>query len=285
MHSTLNIGGIEISLDGGDGVRQTMLLPGMKVFETEEQAPQLKIHFDSEVNDSNCRWLHQFDIVDGYAECRFGIDTDGIYRYDFGVNGQLSCDMNNLTFSLTPFHDPAVLRFALWSAYSMGSILLGRVPVHSSVAVHSANGKSRAVMCLGESGTGKSTHTRLWLENIEGTHLLNDDSPILTIESGQAMVYGSPWSGKTHCYLREKHPVAALIRIVQHSTNTIEPLPTLQAFGALQPSCPPCLMKDERLADMLVDFVGEVIGCTPVYRLRCLPDADAARQAYCTTMK
>ena len=47
----------------------------------------------------------------------------------------------------------------------------------------------KAVLCLGESGTGKSTHTRLWRENIEGAHLLNDDSPILRVVDGTPYAY------------------------------------------------------------------------------------------------
>ena len=43
---------------------------------------------------------------------------------------------------------------------------------------------------LGESGTGKSTHTRLWRENIAGSKLLNDDSPIVRYEEGGVWVYG-----------------------------------------------------------------------------------------------
>jgi hypothetical protein len=50
--------------------------------------------------------------------------------------------------------------------------------IHASVIIH----ENQAVLFLGESGTGKSTHTRLWLENIPGTRLLNDDSPILRLD-------------------------------------------------------------------------------------------------------
>ena len=51
----------------------------------------------------------------------------------------------------------------------------GVVAIHSSVLTY----REAAILCLGESGTGKSTHTRLWRENIEGAGLLNDDSPFV----------------------------------------------------------------------------------------------------------
>ena len=138
------------------------------------------------------------------------------------------------------------------------------------------------MLCLAESGTGKSTHTRLWLENIPGTYLLNDDSPIVAVEEGVVVVYGSPWSGKTPCYRQECVPVAALLRLEQKPENNIRQLGTVEAFTALQPSCPPCLMKDDPLQDALVDFVGRVIERVPAYRLGCRPDAEAARLSHDT---
>ena len=151
--------------------------------------------------------------------------------------------------------------------------------VHSSVIVH----KGGAVLFLGESGTGKSTHTRLWLKNIPDAHLLNDDSPILTIEEGRPWVYGSPWSGKTPCYVARRFPLKALVRLSQAPQNAMRRLSVPEAFAALQPSLPPALMQDERYADLLIDVVSDVISVAPAYHLSCLPDADAA-QLSCKTI-
>ena len=52
--------------------------------------------------------------------------------------------------------------------------------IHSSCIVY----RDKAVLFLGESGTGKSTHTRLWRENIPEAVLLNDDSPMIRVEDG-----------------------------------------------------------------------------------------------------
>jgi hypothetical protein len=61
---------------------------------------------------------------------------------------------------------------------------------HSSVVSH----QGKAYMFLGKSGTGKSTHSQLWLKYIDGTELVNDDNPVVRIIDGEARVYGSPWS-------------------------------------------------------------------------------------------
>ena len=48
---------------------------------------------------------------------------------------------------------------------------------HAAVVSH----EGRGYMFLGPSGTGKSTHARLWLQHIEGTELVNDDNPIVKV--------------------------------------------------------------------------------------------------------
>ena len=93
----------------------------------------------------------------------------------------------------------ALLRFAMWAGLGLMLVPLETVAIHSSCIVY----RGKAVLFLGASGTGKSTHTRLWLENIEGSTLLNDDSPFVRVEDGKVWAYGSPWSGKTSCYKQE----------------------------------------------------------------------------------
>lgn len=272
MIAYLDIGGLVVAIEGAQGVDYAMLLPGMNVFVHDAAPSQLHITLDTMPPDmTECRWLHGFPLADGQLSCRFGRDAQSRYVYSFGdivtLCADLGCEIPHFSISATT--DASLLRFALWSAYSLGSIRYGRLPIHSSAVVC----EGRAVLCLGESGTGKSTHTRLWIENIPGTHLLNDDSPIL---SADGTVYGSPWSGKTHCYLKQQWPVAAFLRLEQRPANSIRRLPVLQSFAALQPSCPPCLMKDEPLQDALVSFIGQVLGNCPVFHMGCLPNPDAA---------
>jgi len=140
-------------------------------------------------------------------------------------------------------------------------------------------------MFLGESGSGKSTHTKLWLQHIPNSFILNDDSPILCIEDGKPYVYGSPWSGKGKCYINERYPVAALVRLKQYPENKIELLSKLGSFGALYPSFPPAFLKDEYLEEYICTIISKVIATTPVYKLLCLPDKDAAMLVWETVFR
>lgn len=278
----LELGGKRMEIAGSDGVGMLRRLPGFALFETGEGRADVRVELDSDIGQVPVSWLHSFDIVDGQMVCRFGRLADGCYVYRFGEECALLCPPPGceleMPYRLSTVRIPAVLRFAMWVVVSMAGTRLGVLPVHSSVVV--CNG--RAVMCLGESGTGKSTHTRLWLQHIEGSHLLNDDSPLLVRDVDGWHVYGSPWSGKTPCFRRERWPLAALLRLEQKPDNSIRRLGVIESFAALQPSCPPCLMMDEPLQDALVDYVGSVIGEVPVYRLGCLPDEAAARLSHDT---
>ena len=175
----------------------------------------------------------------------------------------------------------AILRFGIWVMF--GTVLLkhNAVAIHSSVIV----AEGRGVLFLGESGTGKSTHTRLWRENIEGAKLLNDDSPIVRIVDGNVRVYGSPWSGKTPCYKNEVYPMAGLCRLSQAPHNCITRLSNLMAIGALLPSCPPIFAHDSALQDMICATVGNIVRGTKSYHLECLPNSEAAELSFNTILR
>ena len=168
---------------------------------------------------------------------------------------------------------PEALLFSLWLAFTLPAAWKNALAIHASCIVY----EGAAVLFLGESGTGKSTHTRLWQENIPNCFLLNDDSPFLKIEDGKIVIYGSPWSGKTPCYRNEKYPLKAIVRLSQASYNKIQKLDLLNGFAAVYPSCAPHFADNETLTDKMTEILSEVMKQTPVYSLACLPNAEAAK--------
>lgn len=227
------------------------------------------------------RLIDTFDFPDADAVCRlFGYKDGYLFTMRVTASGrEVRFDLPNNTASascnFTSEDDPSLFRFGLWMAFNLRASALGVVAIHSSVLIH-ADG---AVLCLGESGTGKSTHTRLWREHIAGTELLNDDSPMLRITDGVATVYGSPWSGKTPCYRNLHYPIRAFMRLSQAPVNAIRPLSVLQAYGALQPSLPPSFIHDEALFDRINRLLSACLQRVKVYHLQCLPNREAAELA------
>jgi len=174
----------------------------------------------------------------------------------------------------TGVFDSASLAYVCWLLYGVAALSRQTVSIHSSTVIH----RGKAILFLGESGTGKSTHTRLWLNHIPDTQLLNDDSPFIRIETdGSVRAHGSPWSGKTPCYKNIHTPVAAFVRLSQAPYNRIRRLTGVEAIAALLPSCPFTFAYDKRLSESIYSVLSHTLQQLPVYHLECLPDADAAR--------
>ena len=164
-----------------------------------------------------------------------------------------------------------LLRFAMWIGFGLMMLKHDTLAIHSSCIVY----KDKAVLFLGESGTGKSTHTRLWREHIEGAMLLNDDSPMIRVEDGKVWAYGSAWSGKTPCYKNKRYELKACVRLSQAPYNKIQKLPVLQAYGAIHPSCAPEFAYDDKLYDEVSRIIGKILSVVPFYHLACLPNEEA----------
>ena len=160
---------------------------------------------------------------------------------------------------------------ALMLLYTFASSKHNTLLVHASTVEYNDKG----YFFLGKSGTGKSTHSRLWIENISGTELLNDDNPIIRIIDGKAYVYGSPWSGKTSCYRNNRLPIGGIVRLRQATFNRITPLTGIKAYAALLPSCS-CMKWNHDMAEAIHSTISKVISLSPIYSLDCLPNREAA---------
>lgn len=170
------------------------------------------------------------------------------------------------------------LNNALMLLFAFATARRGALEMHSSVVMNQGKG----YLFLGRSGTGKSTHSRLWLENIPGTELLNDDNPILRLmPTGEARVFGSPWSGKTPCYKAKDVPVGAVVRIQQAPANEIERLSPLQAYASLMASAS-AFRPFRELAEGWHRTLEALAGRVPCFTLSCLPDAAAAQLCHKT---
>ena len=196
-----------------------------------------------DINGGDCCLL---ETNKDFSDCRCALNGDRWMR-EFGLNNAL------------------MLIFAF--AGSLINVLL----VHASTVKN--NGRGYAFTA--KSGTGKSTHTGLWIKYIEGSELMNDDNPIVRVINGKSYIYGSPWSGKTPCYRQIKAPLGAMTLIDRATRNSIERLGPIEAFVTLLPSCS-SMKWDGEIYNAICDTVTKVIETTPIYVLHCLPDKEAA---------
>lgn len=163
--------------------------------------------------------------------------------------------------------------------YAFNTACSDTVLMHASVIKKDGKG----YLFQGKSGTGKSTHSGLWLKHIPGCELLNDDNPIVHFnrKTGEATVYGSPWSGKTPCYKNDSVPVGAFVRLEQAPMNEIQRESPARAFASLLPSCSN-LKEVRELNNGVIETVKYLAAHTPVYFLKCLLDKEAAEVCFNT---
>lgn len=173
------------------------------------------------------------------------------------------------------------LNNSLMMMYAFAGADYGVLLQHASVIkLSDASGSFSAFCFLGKSGTGKSTHSSLWLKNIPGTELLNDDNPAIRFnEEGEAFVYGTPWSGKTPCYKNDCAPLAGFADLKQAPYNKIKRRSPIESYASLLPTFSN-LKWEKHVADGINNTVTELIKKVPVFFLECLPDADAALTSY-----
>lgn len=157
--------------------------------------------------------------------------------------------------------------------YACSTAHLHTLTMHAAVVVRN----ERGFVFLGKSGTGKSTHAQMWLQAFEDAWLLNDDNPVLRLlDNGEVRIYGSPWSGKTPCYIARDVPVGAIVQLAQAPHNEIHTLRLPQAYASMLPSVSGLKIEPATM-DALFDTISRVIQSVPVLQLDCLPNPDSAR--------
>lgn len=149
---------------------------------------------------------------------------------------------------------------------------------HSSAL--SIDGK--AILFTAPSGTGKSTHSRMWREHFGGrVTMVNDDKPLLKAAE-DVTVYGTPYGGKDNIQTNMSAQVAAIVILHQAKENTIERLTPNEAFPTL-------LSQTYRVSSIegmtkTMPLVGR-LSRLPVYSLGCTISHDAAQLVYDTVFK
>lgn len=98
--------------------------------------------------------------------------------------------------------------------------------IHASSVVYDGYG----IAFSAKSGTGKSTHTALWLKNYPGAYILNDDTPVIRFIDGVWYICGTPWAGSTGINQNSVVPLKALVFINRSKVNNIRDCSAMEAI-------------------------------------------------------
>ena len=197
-----------------------------------------------------------------------------IFRWNGKTGGYVVCnkDYSQGRLTLSGYSEKATIDNTLMVMYAMATADKHTLLFHSSTVSHD----EKAYMFLGVSGTGKSTHSKLWLKHIANTFLINDDNPIVREKDGKTFVYGSPWSGKTPCYRQVRYELGGIVDLSQAPYNKIRRIKGIEAFLAISASVSGKRW-EKRLADGLHESLNNLAMSSKIWHLDCLPDEEAAK--------
>lgn len=129
------------------------------------------------------------------------------------------------------------------------------------------------------SGTGKSTHTRLWRERFGArAEMVDDDKPFLKITASGVTAFGTPWNGKHRLGGNIARPLKAVILLERDTTDHIERWDARDAFPALFRQC--YSAGDPVAVAQTMRLLGQLCRSAALYRLGCTMRPEAAQVAY-----
>lgn len=129
------------------------------------------------------------------------------------------------------------------------------------------------------SGTGKSTHTALWMRHFgERARIINGDKPILRFDGDRVLVCGTPWCGKEGHNVNAESPLRALCFLERGEKNEITSIDSGEAVMRIFSQI--LLPTDVAAVDRLFALLDRMLRQIPCYLLRCTVSDEAVRVAY-----
>lgn len=222
-------------------------------------------------------------IVTDLPEVRICKTSDGKWLYCGNNGNAIPCviasedyqQIEAYTATLTTEETEGTpIRFLLRTAFECRFCYEGIVSLHAACVEVG----DFAVAFTGPSGMGKSTRAAAWVKAF-GAQLISGDRPAVRIEKNGSTACGVPWDGKEQIFRDVEVPLKCILEVRRSSSNYLRKLSTEQARKLIiQQSFMP--MWDTDAAFMAMTNVMALIRKTPVYRVFCGPDEDAAKVIY-----
>lgn len=139
----------------------------------------------------------------------------------------------------------------------------------------------QAYLFAAPSGTGKSTHARLWREMLgDRTEMVNDDKPFVRFKDGVPYVYGSPWNGKHRLSSNISRPIKGICFLEQGAENHIKRIAPREALPRL---CRQIFYsRNEKNFGEVMNVAGKLCSSVPLYVMQCNISREAAEMSYKT---
>ena len=153
------------------------------------------------------------------------------------------------------------------------------IPLYNRMIFHGAviSYKNKGYIFTAPSGTGKTTHIRLWMKYLDGVDIVNGDKPLLEI-GDKVTAYATPYAGKERYQNHSSIDVSAICLIKRGAENKIRKVTSGEILTQLMaqmylPENPEATIKTLDLLDSLVKLV-------PLYVLECDMSEEAVKTSF-----
>ncbi len=153
-------------------------------------------------------------------------------------------------------------------------IKFGGVLLHASCVQY----ENYAYLFSANSGTGKSTHTHLWLQKFPDAEILNDDKPAIRKIGEKYYAFGTPWSGKFDESINTKTEIAGITFLSRGETNEITRVSGSDVmFEFMNQTVRP--NKKEYMV-FFMEILDKILSDVPVYKMKCNISEEAVLTSY-----
>ena len=173
------------------------------------------------------------------------------------------------------FTDPFLERAAIQRAFAEFLFEYHILLFHGSAVAVDEEG----YLFTAHSGTGKSTHTRLWMQAFgDRAVMVNDDKPFLELTSGGVLLHGSPWSGKHGLDANICVPLKGICVLERGAENRIAPVSAEAALPMLQKQAYRPLPDEKEIP--FLQLVDRLSVSVPLWKMACNKNPEAAHVAF-----
>lgn len=156
-----------------------------------------------------------------------------------------------------------------------------RAPDFGSFLFHGASisydGKAYLFGAL--SGTGKTTHIKLWMEFLgEKVQIVNGDKPLLRVRRDGVDVCSTPWAGKEGMQRNCIVPLQAICLLQRGETNHIERVAPKDYLNLIMQQV--YIPRNAKALEETLTLLDQVLQAVPVYLLHCNISEDAVRTSF-----
>lgn len=205
------------------------------------------------------------------------------YLTDDPADFHLEYTADDITTEKERYHGNSKVELAPWQyeAQMVYRRIATVMPLYDAILFHGSTLAldGQGYLFTAKSGTGKSTHTRLWKEHFGSrVTLINDDKPLLKLEGDSVMAYGTPWCGKHGLNTNTFALLKAICILERGETDSIEKVDPAQQYKMLLQQC--FHPEEQEALKKTLEILDRILQLVEVYVLHCTISDNAVVTAW-----